>query len=164
MHTAFPASPKTETADSLRLDALGVIASTLCVVHCVSLPLIITLVPVLGSTQLAWETDCAASPFDFWIHATLLSAVVPIGITAWLLGYRRHHDVGVLFLGFVGVAFLIAALIIGHHWMEGQGERLLTIAGSIAMVSAHLLNRRQCRCHSAQRQDRTNGMEAYPTC
>ena len=69
-----------------------------------------------------------------------------IGMTAWGLGYRRHKDPGILFLGMVGVAFLVAALMFGHHWMDGQGERVLTIAGSIAMVSAHLLNRRQCRC------------------
>jgi len=129
----------------INLDVLGMGASTLCVVHCVAFPLLIAAIPVLGSSETTAQ-GCAGTPFDFWIHFGLLAAVVPVGVTAWGLGYRRHKDPGILFLGFVGVALLVAALMFGHHLMDGQGERILTIAGSIAMVSAHLLNRRQCRC------------------
>jgi hypothetical protein len=130
----------------LNLDTLGMGASTLCLAHCLAFPFLIAAVPFLGSTETTASLGCAGTPFDFWIHFGLLGAVVPIGMTAWGLGYRRHRDLGILFLGAVGVAFLVAALMFGHHWMDGQGERVMTIAGSIAMVSAHLLNRRQCRC------------------
>lgn len=129
----------------LNLDVLGVGASTLCLVHCVAFPLILAAIPVLGSAESA-TAGCSGTPLDFWIHFGLLAAVVPVGVTAWGLGYRHHKDPGILFLGLVGVSLLVAALMFGHHWMDGQGERILTIAGSIAMVSAHLLNRRQCRC------------------
>ncbi len=126
----------------LNLDTLGMGASTLCVVHCLAFPFLIAAVPIFGSSELG----CAGTPIDFWIHVGLLAAVAPVGITAWSFGYLRHRDPGVLLLGLVGVACLITALMFGHHWMDGQGERVMTIAGSIAMVSAHLLNRRQCRC------------------
>ncbi len=134
----------------INLDVLGMGASTLCVVHCVAFPLLIAAIPVLGSSDTTAQ-GCAGTPLDFWIHFGLLAAVIPVGVTAWGLGYRRHKDPGILFLGFVGVALLVAALMFGHHLMDGQGERILTIAGSIAMVSAHLLNRRQCRCDDRRR-------------
>ena len=130
----------------LNLDTLGVGASTLCLVHCLAFPLLIAAVPLFDSGGSAGGVGCAGVPFDFWIHLALLGVVLPVGVTGWGVGYLRHKDSGILFLGAVGVAFLVTALMFGHHWMDGLGERVMTIAGSIAMVSAHLLNRRQCQC------------------
>lgn len=134
----------------LNMDTLGMGASTLCLAHCLAFPLLIAAVPLFGSTESSAGLGCAGTPFDFWIHVALLGVVVPVGMTAWGLGYRRHKDSGILLLGAVGVAFLVAALMFGHHWMDGYGERVMTVAGSIAMVSAHLLNRRQCRCSGSK--------------
>jgi len=134
------------------LDALGVCASTLCLVHCLAFPLLVTVATFFTADSLtATEASiCGQTPLDFWIHAGLLAAVAPIGMTAWGLGYRRHRDSSILFLGVVGVGLLVTALLLGHHLMDGQGERVMTLAGSIAIVSAHVLNRRQCQCSEAR--------------
>ena len=135
-----------KSSQKLNLDTLGMGASTLCLAHCLALPLLIAAIPFFGAAASTSSVGCAGTPFDFWIHLALLGVVVPVGMIAWGLGYRLHKDLGILFLGAVGVTFLVAALMFGHHWMDGYGERVMTMAGSIAMVSAHLLNRRQYRC------------------
>lgn len=72
--------------------------------------------------------------------------MAPLGIVAWGAGYRKHKRLGVLILGFVGVFLLSVALLFGHNFLGGRGEQVMTVLGSICMVSAHLWNRRQCRC------------------
>jgi hypothetical protein len=94
----------------------------------------------------ACEDACCASPAGFWTHVGMLTAVAPIGLVAWISGYRRHRRSGVLLLGISGLGFLLAALSIGPQLFGGRGELILTVCGSIAMVTAHQWNRRQCRC------------------
>lgn len=89
---------------------------------------------------------CCTTPTDFWNHVGLLAAVAPLGIVAWGAGYRHHRRIGVLALGLLGVLLLCGALLFGHHLLGGRGEQVMTVVGSICMVTAHLWNRRQCRC------------------
>jgi len=178
------------------IDALGVCASGLCMIHCLAFPLLLATLAALrvpagadhpaasGGSILATpaqqeqadddtcsETECCpvvdgraadqseietaatpehaaccANPTDFWIHLGLLAAVAPLGMLAWTVGYRRHRCTGVLWLGLVGVILLSGALLFGSQVMEGRGEQVMTVSGSIVMVSAHLWNRRECRC------------------
>ncbi len=53
---------------------------------------------------------------------------------------------GVVCLGLLGVLLLAGALLFGTYLLGGRGEQAMTVIGSICMVSAHLWNRRQCRC------------------
>jgi hypothetical protein len=94
----------------------------------------------------ACEDACCASPAGFWTHVCMLATVAPIGLFAWVSGYRRHRRYGVLLLGISGLGFLLAALSIGPQLFGGRGELALTVCGSVAMVTAHQWNRRQCRC------------------
>jgi len=178
----------------LNLDAWGMCASILCMVHCLAFPLLLAALPLwkfgaddappssdspvssatlssLASAQSPLHcTDpeccakaathggrasgmdqaaCCSTPTDFWIHIGLLAAVAPLGIVAWGAGYRRHRQAGVLALGILGVLLLSGALLFGHQWLKGRGEQVMTVAGSLCMVTAHLSNRRQCRCCKA---------------
>lgn len=173
----------------INLDAVGMCASTLCMIHCLAFPLLLAAIPLLsvsnandaetagavmsppadsrssvidgcedraccpaaqrGAEPVAGDSACAAccsTPTDFWIHAGLLAAVAPLGIVAWSAGYRHHRRMGVLALGLLGVLLLSGALLFGHHLLGGRGEQVMIVAGSICMVTAHLWNRRQCRC------------------
>lgn len=185
------------------LDALGVCASTLCMIHCLVLPLLLAALPLLslsGGEQEAIASDsaatassaaacciegeciadqdakalvagisdkscaaCCATPLDFWIHVGLLATVAPLGFVAWGAGYRRHRRFGVLALGASGVLLLCCALMFGHLFLGGRGEQVLTVIGSICMVSAHLWNRRQCRCCRTPDLARVVEVESAPT-
>lgn len=106
---------------------------------------------------------CCSTPTDFWIHVGLLATVAPLGIVAWGAGYRHHRRLGVLALGLAGVLLLSGALLFGHHVLGGRGEQVLTVAGSICMVSAHLWNRRQCRCCRTPDLSRLVEIDAAPS-
>jgi len=159
----------------LNLDALGMCASTLCMIHCLVFPLLLAALPTwkLAAEEVHEVADegcterdccptasattssgdangrsasCCSTPTDFWIHVGLLAAVAPLGIVAWGAGYSHHRRMGALALGMFGVLLLCGALFLGHHLLGGRGEQVMTVAGSICMVTAHSWNRRQCRC------------------
>jgi len=154
------------------LDALGVCASSLCMVHCLAFPLLLAALPFLTIRTEAQESEaaahadvadccaehaccanqagdsaaCCSTPTDFWIHVGLGATVAPLGLIAWGAGVRRHRGWGVLLLGGCGVLLMVAALFVGQHILDGRGEQIMTVAGSICMVTAHLWNRRKCKC------------------
>lgn len=175
----------------INLDALGMCASTLCLLHCIALPLLLAVLPMwkIGASEAnrnviprlvttdtsgsasggsgyqcdeqeccetgaavgdggdnADQAACCSTPTDFWTHVGLLSTVAPLGLVAWGMGYRKHRRGGVLCLGFTGVLLLIGALLFGIDLWGGRGEQVMTVLGSVCMVSAHLWNRRQCHC------------------
>ena len=174
----------------INLDALGMCASMLCMLHCMAFPLLLAALPmwklkaseandstgrkpvVVDSHSLVATSPiqcsdqkrcatasvggggkandrratCCSTPTDFWIHVGLLAAVAPLGLVAWGLGCRHHGRWGVLGLGLAGVLLLSAALLFGQQFLNGRGEQVMTVLGSICMVSAHLWNRRECRC------------------
>ena len=182
----------------LNLDALGMCASTLCMIHCLMFPLLLAALPmwkltgdsahqaVAGELRIARppgneaenqaasecclrnsaaKTDevddcgvaCCATPTDFWIHVGLLAGVAPLGFVAWGMGYRNHRRPGVIIVGLVGVLLLTGALLFGTQLLGSRGEQVMTVLGSICMVSAHLWNRHQCRCCSVA--DSTHSVE-----
>lgn len=169
------------------LDALGMCASTLCMIHCLVFPLLLAALPILqlsaddghpvaastatdasaltlaGSEPAASCAACCATPADYWVHVGLLATVAPLGIVAWGMGYRHHRRTGVLCLGVFGVLLLSSALLFGHHLLGGRGEQVMTVAGSLCIVSAHLWNRRQCRCCRTPDLSRLVAVEAAPT-
>lgn len=187
----------------INLDALGVCASTLCMIHCLVLPLLLAALPLSSLTGGEQETlassfgaasssaaaccvdeecsldqdaaprnagisdeacaACCLTPLDFWIHVGLLATVAPLGLVAWGAGYRHHRRIGVLALGTFGVLLLSTALLIGNQLFGGRGEQVLTVIGSICMVSAHLWNRRQCRCFRTPDLARVVEAEALPS-
>ncbi|QDT36912.1 MerC domain-containing protein [Stratiformator vulcanicus] len=169
------------------LDGLGMCASGLCMLHCLALPLLLTIAPIwelmqnepladqstaaavsisteapaeverccstaaccteVGGSTSAHETaGCCSSPSDFWFHTFMLATIVPLGLAAWGFGFRQHGDVRVLYLGASGTLLLLAALLFGHMLPLTRGEQAVNITGSIFLISAHVLNRHQCRC------------------
>ena len=177
----------------INLDALGICASTLCLIHCLAFPLVIAVIPLLrgGVEQpatlirlsrtegdccarqawtvappsvpapveckhcarepIAMTTDsarynCCSSPFDAMVHLGLLATVAPLGVVAWIAGYRRHKASGVVWLGLIGLGLLVSTLLLGTDVLSRRGEQVMTVGGSICIASAHLWNRRECCC------------------
>jgi hypothetical protein len=115
-------------------DALAIGLSGLCLVHCLALPMLASLLPLLG----AWTGA-------HWVHWSF--AVVAAPVSLWTL--TRPHVSGpsraALALAGSGVLLLVAGAseVAGH-----AAEMPVTVAGSLLLAGAHLLNwrRRNGRC------------------
>jgi hypothetical protein len=91
-------------AVSLRADHFGVIASALCLVHCILTPVVLSLSAVWGHYLPAEER----------FHRVLAAMVAAIGCIAIVSGYRKHRRLRVfgLMVGGLGLIFreLISAI------------------------------------------------------
>ncbi|MEM1055400.1 MAG: MerC domain-containing protein [Bacteroidota bacterium] len=107
------------------LDAAGIALSALCILHCLAIPLIAT-------GALAW----AASES---IHIGLTVALALIVLLVAIPSYQRHRRLAVPVLLVGGVALLVAGLTIGEAMGE-TAEILLTVLGSVVLITGHVLN------------------------
>ena len=116
------------------LDFAGVFLSVLCAIHCTLGPLLILFVPALGGF-FANES----------FHLILFLTIVPVAGLTFIRCYKKHKSKGTLAAAMTGIALLFVALILGHSYSEAL-EHGLTLAGSVLIVIAHILNIRHCRC------------------
>ena len=78
------------------------------------------------------------------MHLGLAAVIVVVSAWAFLPGYRRHGQLRVLVLGGLGLLGLLVASLV----LEPRSELLGTagtVAASILLVWAHVLNRRAPR-------------------
>lgn len=195
-------------------DYLGVCASTICLIHCLALPVVLAALPLLtlppsdseaatseaattstassaasldhhhahdhahhshahhnhtghahaghgdaGHAHAHAETSAAtsftenvkfASMFtrcdDHAFHSGMLLLVIPVGLVALVGGYRKHKNLRVLAVGILGCGLLGAAVLFGGTTGNHQAEHVVTILGSLVLVSAHIANQTACRC------------------
>lgn len=117
-----------------RYDGLGMTASSLCIAHCVLMPLAIGLLPAVGLSFLAEEG----------VHQFLVLGMIVIAALSFSLGYQMHHRKHVLALMATGLGLLAFAVLsegrLSETWLTG-----FTIVGGMVMVSAHWLNRSFCK-------------------
>lgn len=117
-------------------DKLGIAGSGLCLVHCLALPIVVGVLPSLGLAFLADEV----------VHEILAFALIAFAGLAFIPGYRRHRDRRVLGLMATGLGLILfatwGAAIVDLH---GAGETVLSVAGSLFLISAHYLNHSFCK-------------------
>ena len=116
-------------------DKFAVSASTVCAFHCIALPFLVGVFPVIGTSFFGDEA----------FHVWLLWAVIPLSAFGLFLGCKRHKEYSVLRTGMVGVAVLVLAAIFGHDVLDGNGERAATLLGATIIAWAHFRNYRSCR-------------------
>lgn len=139
-----------------KLDRAGAVASFLCAIHCALMPIVITLLPLLGLSFLASEP----------VEWALLAASAALGSWSLCLGFRQHRSRRVFMILAVATALLVAGRIFHqpHLHQLHAGEHhdhahyasiwgpILMVLGGLTMMSAHLLNHRLChackRCSS----------------
>lgn len=118
---------------SFFLDGAAIGASLLCLIHCIGLPVLFALLPALATLGL---------PSSEGLHLILLLTAIPISALALVGGWRAHGAIVPLLLGAAGLAGLGAGLAFGS--VPGA-ETALTVAGSLALASAHIGNWRRLR-------------------
>lgn len=115
-------------------DTLGQVLSAVCMVHCVTTPLVIGLLPAAASVLGGF-------------HPVLLVGVSAVAVWAFVPGYRRHRSPQPALLALAGIGLLAAATLLFH----GQvWDAVFSVAGATVMMAAHWRNRvlqRACCTH-----------------
>ena len=107
-----------------RLDLYAVGLSTLCLLHCVALPVLAALMPVLGQ---AAENEL--------VHRVLAVSAVPVSLRViWKTRPLNRNRL------FVGAALLGLALLLLPAFVEAVSayEEPITVAGGVLLASAHI--------------------------
>lgn len=108
-------------------ERIALTASAACVVHCVALPLALAAVPAIAAML---DVPEAA-------HLWLVATAAPAAAYALLKGRAAHHRGVPIALGLAGFLLLALGLLVRANT---RWETMFTIAGSAALILAHLLN------------------------
>lgn len=117
------------------LDRVAISTSALCAVHCLCLPVFLSVLPALGATFFGQES----------FHVVLLWLVIPLSVIALGMGCRKHKNWIVGLLGLAGLTLLIIAAAFGHEFLGETGERLATLAGALFIGVGHFRNYTLCQ-------------------
>lgn len=111
------------------LDAAAAALSSLCLLHCLLLPLGLGLAPaLLGLSSLHGPV---------WLHWALLLLAAPVSILALKRGHDLHGDSSPWKLAALGFG-LMAAGALAHE--SGPAEQALTVLGGLVVALAHWRN------------------------
>jgi len=115
-------------------DASAVALSSLCLLHCLALPLLAALLPLFG----AWsEAE--------WVHGVFVLIAAPLTSYAlWRAHRHRPLPIALWLLAGSGLALLLAGACGG---LGERAETPLTVAGSLALAGAHLWNAARRHAH-----------------
>jgi hypothetical protein len=118
-------------------DAVGIVTSVACAIHCAVLPLFLSSLPLLGINII----------HNNYFEGGMIALAFCIGSYSLFHGYKRHHHhLSPLFVFSLGFPFLVLKqfFVVYEHW--------LLIPAVLFILSAHLLNYFFCRkanhCHS----------------
>jgi ABC-type nickel/cobalt efflux system permease component RcnA len=128
-----------------KLDMLGFSASTICAIHCATIPVILLFLPLIG---LEFITD----PF---IEIALIGLSLIVGVYTLTRGYLRHHRrIYPIILFIAGLAIIaIGHFAFGHELHEGEVSTIDALGifgaviipvGAIMIAIAHYMNRKMC--------------------
>lgn len=110
---------------------LGISATTICTLHCLITPLLISMLPLIGIGFFADES------FEFF----MISSTLVIAFFAILSGFLKNHKRLYPFypLG-TGIIFYLNKDLLGEEF-----EPYILVIGAVFVITAHLINYRLCK-------------------
>jgi peptidoglycan/LPS O-acetylase OafA/YrhL len=117
------------------MDKAGIFLSTLCLIHCTVLPLLLAALQAYGATLVPKSLDNGI------FHAALAFVLLGVGSLAFIQGYRRHGRVLPLAAGALGTSFLFLGAFNPGSTFSESGEHFVTILGTLVLLYAHSKNR-----------------------
>ncbi|WP_372637888.1 MerC domain-containing protein [Fodinibius sp.] len=112
---------------------MGVSLSGLCAVHCLLVPIFLSLLPLYPVAEHIHE----------WTHPVLLILIIPT--VYFSIRYsNKYNPFAALLLSGLTILIITWGL---HDWMSQKGETWVTLLGSILLIAGHWMN---YRSHSAR--------------
>ncbi|UTP72921.1 MerC domain-containing protein [Alteromonas sp. LMIT006] len=114
-----------------RIDQVGVWLTSLCALHCIAVPVILPLVPLLAGSFFAEE----------WFERMVLLLSIVVGFIALLIGfYKYHRQLYPIYSLAMGGFIYWQKDMFGHHF-----EPLVVTIGAVLIIASHILNIRLCK-------------------
>ncbi|WP_338764271.1 MerC domain-containing protein [Massilia sp. METH4] len=120
-------------------DATGIFASALCMIHCLAMPVLLAVLPAMSWAE------------DDHLHEVLIGVALVAALLSLGPGYLVHRRGTVPLLGGAGLACLAVAMFIVEPRYGHGAEAVVSVAGALLLLGAHVRNRICCR-HCAARQ------------
>ena len=117
------------------LDGAAVGLSGLCLAHCLALPFVAGVLPVMMPLV------------EGHLHAQMLMLVLPLSLIAIGIGVARHRNLRVAWAAAIGLILLIAGATVAHNELGIVADRTFTVCGAIILAAAHLYNGLLSRRH-----------------
>lgn len=108
-------------------ETAAMIASLICLVHCLALPLLVAALPLLSESLVTSEI----------FHVAILAFAIPVSSIALIAGYNRHGAWGPSVVGGFGLLSLVAGVSLTDG---GWSETAFTVTGSLFLTVAHITN------------------------
>lgn len=123
--------PKVVKDNNTKIDRLGMWLTSVCALHCLALPILIPLAPLVASSFVA----------SAWFERTILSFSILVGFAALFVGFHQYHrQLYPLY------SLTLGGLIYWNKHMFGEQYEPFTIAaGAALIILAHLANLRLCK-------------------
>jgi hypothetical protein len=118
------------SASSARIDLVGTCVSLVCAIHCLTVPFLVTVLPMAGVGVLL-----GGSLEILFIAASVVLATVSL---CW--GFRRHRRWRV----FVVLGAALTMIAVGRFLSSEPYELIFVFMGAMALAAGHLLNRYLC--------------------
>ncbi len=113
----------------INLDALGIITSIACAIHCAVLPLLLSTLPLFGINIIN----------NSWFETGMILLALIIGVYSLWKGYSRDHKSPWPLRLFIAGILLLFAKQYFHEYLL-----LFLIPAVMLIITAHLLNHRYC--------------------
>jgi hypothetical protein len=128
------------------LDRISVFLSATCLLHCLALPVLLTIAPITQTGLMDEQT----------FHLVLLWFILPVSLIALGIGCRQHKDLIIVLLGGTALSLLLFAGLLGHTYLSPPTERVLTVVAGLILAAAHLRNFKICRATNCDHEDSTH--------
>ena len=115
-------------------DRAAICFSSLCILHCLLLPLLLVAYPIGIVLTLSDEI----------FHQIMVFLAVPLSLVSLYVGYGHHKRNQVIVFGGIGLVILVIPLVVPHELISESGETWLTVAGALILCMAHVVNFRLC--------------------
>lgn len=121
--------PEKSFTASILWDKLGIGISGICAIHCLLVPVLIAVLPLLDFTTVMHD----------WLHPVFILLIVP---TVYFASRRSHFDKKITRFLFGGFFLVLIGWFPGHFWIGLWFETTLTILGSGVLITGHWFNYR----------------------
>lgn len=115
------------------IDKIGMFSSAACALHCIFLPLLITILPFFGMSFLVDEI----------FEIIMLAISLILAILSLCLGYKTHRNKKMFFVFSLGVSLLLLGRFAHeNHW--GTTSLIILFFGGLTVSCSHFINNKLC--------------------